>query len=63
MEASMNGSSLPRYDLFVGGASAPAASGKTYETVDPYTGKPWAIVADGGEADVDGAVRAARGTR
>jgi aldehyde dehydrogenase (NAD+) len=60
METSMNASSLPRYELFVGGRFVPAASGKTYETVDPYTGKPWAVVADGGEADVDRAVRAAR---
>jgi (Z)-2-((N-methylformamido)methylene)-5-hydroxybutyrolactone dehydrogenase len=51
---------LPHYDLFIAGRAEPAASGKTYETVNPYLGKPWAIVPDGGEVDVDRAVRAAR---
>src|SRR5437773_4498386 len=60
MEASMSASSLPRYDLFVAGRPMPSASGKTYETVNPYTAKPWAVVPDGGADDVDIAVRAAR---
>jgi acyl-CoA reductase-like NAD-dependent aldehyde dehydrogenase len=53
-------SALPRYELHVGGRSVPAASGRTYETVDPYSGRPWAVVADAGAADVDAAVGAAR---
>src|SRR5262245_47688974 len=51
---------LLRYDLFIDGSYQPAATAKTYETIDPFSGKPWAIVPDGGEADVDRAVRAAR---
>jgi len=51
MEASMSASSLPRYDLFVAGRPMPSASGKTYETVNPYTGKPWAVIPDGGADD------------
>ena len=33
---------------------------RTYETLNPYTGEPWATVADAGASDVDAAVRAAR---
>src|SRR5262245_25731938 len=51
---------LLRYDLFIDGRYQPAATAKTYETIDPFSGKPWAIVPDGGEADVERAVRAAR---
>jgi acyl-CoA reductase-like NAD-dependent aldehyde dehydrogenase len=32
----------------------------TFESLDPYTGEPWATVAEATEADVDDAVRAAR---
>jgi aldehyde dehydrogenase (NAD+) len=53
-------SALPRYELFIDGRHQPAASGKNYETTDPFAGKPWAIVPDGDEVDVDRAVRAAR---
>jgi acyl-CoA reductase-like NAD-dependent aldehyde dehydrogenase len=36
------------------------ARGTTYRSVDPYTQAPWAVVPDGGSADVDQAVEAAR---
>jgi acyl-CoA reductase-like NAD-dependent aldehyde dehydrogenase len=48
------------FDLLIGGESSPAASGLTYDSVDPFTGRPWARVPDGGAADVDRAVAAAR---
>ena len=51
---------LPQYELHVAGGSLPPADGRFYETVDPYTGEPWALVPDAGEADVDSAVAAAR---
>lgn len=51
---------LPRYGLFLDGSFVPAASGKTYETIDPFAGTAWAVVPDAGEADVDRAVAAAR---
>jgi (Z)-2-((N-methylformamido)methylene)-5-hydroxybutyrolactone dehydrogenase len=51
---------LPQYDLYVAGGSFPPANGKFYETVDPYTGEPWARVPDADEADVERAVGAAR---
>jgi 5-carboxymethyl-2-hydroxymuconic-semialdehyde dehydrogenase len=45
---------------FVGGAFVAAASGSTFETLDPATNTPITGVADGAAADVDLAVRAAR---
>ena len=51
---------LPRYELHVAGESFPPAGGRFYETVDPYTGQPWARVPDAGDEDVDRAVGAAR---
>src|ERR1700759_770269 len=51
---------LPQYELYVAGGSFPPAKGRFYETVDPYTGQPWARVPDAGDEDVDRAVGAAR---
>lgn len=51
---------LAQFDLLIGGESSPAASGLTYDSIDPYTGRPWARVPDGAAADVDRAVAAAR---
>jgi acyl-CoA reductase-like NAD-dependent aldehyde dehydrogenase len=48
------------YALHIGGAGTPALSGRSYETVNPFTGQAWAKVADAGPEDVDAAVRAAR---
>ena len=49
--------SLP---LSIAGVHCPAASGRTYNSVDPFTGEPWAVVPDAGGEDVDAAVAAAR---
>ena len=51
---------LPRYQLVIDGRRGEAASGQRYDSVDPYLGAPWASAADGGAADVDAAVAAAR---
>jgi aldehyde dehydrogenase (NAD+) len=51
---------LPQYELYVAGGSFPPAAGRFYETIDPYTGEPWALVPDAGDEDVDRAVGAAR---
>jgi aldehyde dehydrogenase (NAD+) len=51
---------LPTYELYLAGGSLPPAGGRFYETVDPYTGEPWARVPDADEQDVDRAVGAAR---
>ncbi|MDT5094106.1 MAG: (Z)-2-((N-methylformamido)methylene)-5-hydroxybutyrolactone dehydrogenase, partial [Mycobacterium sp.] len=51
---------LVEFELLIGGVSEAAASGATYDSVDPFTGRPWARVPDGGADDVDRAVAAAR---
>jgi aldehyde dehydrogenase (NAD+) len=51
--------SLTRYKMFIGGEWTDAAGGGQFETVNPYTGKPWALIPHGGPEDVDRAVRAA----
>jgi acyl-CoA reductase-like NAD-dependent aldehyde dehydrogenase len=48
------------HELLIGGERSAAADGRTFETVDPSTGRPIADVAHGGEQDVDRAVAAAR---
>ena len=44
----------------IGGRSVPAASGKTFTTINPATGEALAEIADCGSVDVDRAVDAAR---
>jgi acyl-CoA reductase-like NAD-dependent aldehyde dehydrogenase len=51
---------LEDFGLFIGGKTVDALSGKTFESQNPYTGKPWARLADGSPEDVDHAVAAAR---
>ncbi|GAA2405122.1 aldehyde dehydrogenase [Streptomyces glaucosporus] len=46
-------------DLLIDGKDVPAASGRTTEDVDPYTGEVYATVAAGGPEDVARAVAAA----
>ena len=49
------------YDkLFIGGEWVEPASGKTFESLNPATGKIWAVVGEGLEEDIDRAVKAAR---
>jgi aldehyde dehydrogenase (NAD+) len=45
--------------MFIGGEWLAAKSGEWFESYDPYAGKPWALVARGGPADVDAAASAA----
>jgi acyl-CoA reductase-like NAD-dependent aldehyde dehydrogenase len=47
--------------LLIGAERFDAADGRTFETIDPATGRPIAAVAHAGRDDVDRAVRAARG--
>ncbi|MEU4667478.1 aldehyde dehydrogenase [Amycolatopsis sp. NPDC023774] len=48
------------FKMLIGGHAVDAISGKTFESRNPYTGEPWAVLPDGGPEDVDAAVRAAR---
>ncbi|HUA03996.1 MAG TPA: aldehyde dehydrogenase family protein [Solirubrobacteraceae bacterium] len=54
------GSQLEHFPMVIGGRSAEALSGRTYETENPYRAAPWATVPDCGPEDVDVAVSAAR---
>ena len=60
MTATTNESRLDEYRMVIDGSAADAASGRTYDSIDPFTGRPWARVPDAGEADVEVAVAAAR---
>ncbi|WP_375486136.1 aldehyde dehydrogenase [uncultured Mycobacterium sp.] len=51
---------LLEFTLLIGGRQVPAASGATYDSVDPFSGRPWARVPDADTVDVDHAVAAAR---
>lgn len=48
------------YQLLIGGELTDAASGETFDTIDPSTGEAFASVAKGGPEEADRAVRAAR---
>jgi len=48
------------YGLFVGGKWRPASGGATFESINPYSGEPWATVPNATAADVDAAVGSAR---
>lgn len=48
------------YQMFIGGKWTAAQSGRTFESINPYNGKTWAIIPEADETDVDAAVRAAR---
>jgi acyl-CoA reductase-like NAD-dependent aldehyde dehydrogenase len=51
---------LKRYRMLIGGEWVDARGEETFESVDPFTGRPWAVVPRAGPADVDAAVGAAR---
>lgn len=50
----------PRYQLFVGGEWCESETGRRFDSLNPYTGEPWASVPDADESDVDRAIAAAR---
>ncbi len=50
---------LERYRISIDGQWSDAASGETFESLNPYTGKPWALIPRCDHRDVDRAVEAA----
>ncbi len=50
---------MQHYQMFIGGRWVEGSTGERFESVDPYTGKPWATVAKGNEADAALAVETA----
>ena len=51
---------IEQFPMLIDGAPVTAAGGRHYESIDPFTGQPWARVPDGDATDVDAAVAAAR---
>ena len=51
---------LQRFQMLIGGEPVEARSGRRFESENPFTGRPWASIPDGGPDDVDAAVAAAR---
>ncbi len=51
---------VDRYPLFINGTWQESQSEATFESLDPATNEPIAEVAQGGKADIDAAVDAAR---
>ncbi|GAB3976594.1 aldehyde dehydrogenase [Actinoallomurus acanthiterrae] len=54
------GDEVATFRLLIGGKPADALSGRSFDSLNPYTGQVWARAADGGPEDVDVAVEAAR---
>lgn len=50
---------LPKYEILIAGNWHDAAGGDYFETYNPYTGKPWALIPRCGAADADRAIEAA----
>jgi aldehyde dehydrogenase (NAD+) len=51
---------LERFKMFIGGKWVEAAAGAHFESFNPYTGKPWALIPRGGAEDANRAVEAAQ---
>jgi (Z)-2-((N-methylformamido)methylene)-5-hydroxybutyrolactone dehydrogenase len=50
---------LKKHQMLIGGKWVDPASGEWFESVNPFTAKPWALVPRGSKADVDQAIAAA----
>jgi len=50
---------MQKYQMYIDGKYVDSASGKWFDSYNPYTGEPWAQIAQGNAEDVDRAVRAA----
>jgi aldehyde dehydrogenase (NAD+) len=51
---------MEKHRMLVDGAWVEAASGEWFESINPFTAEPWALIPRAGKADVDGAVGAAK---
>jgi acyl-CoA reductase-like NAD-dependent aldehyde dehydrogenase len=52
---------MQRYQMHIGGGWVDAADGEVFESSNPYTGKPWALIPRGRAADAERAVEVAHG--
>jgi aldehyde dehydrogenase (NAD+) len=51
---------MKKHRMLIDGAWIEAASGEWFESINPFTAKPWALIPRGGKADADRAVSAAK---
>ncbi len=51
---------MKKHQMLIGGKWVDPASGEWFESVNPFTAKPWALVPRGSKADVDQAIAAAQ---
>ena len=51
---------LEKYQMYIGGEWTDPASGEWFESINPFTGKPWALFARGNAEDAGRAVAAAK---
>ena len=51
---------MQKYRMYIAGKYVDSASGKWFDSYNPYSGEPWAQIAQGSAEDVDRAVRAAQ---
>ena len=51
---------MQQYQLFIDNEWQDPASGKWFDSLDPFSGEPWASIPEGNAQDVDRAVRAAK---
>ena len=50
---------MKTYQMYIDGAWTDAAGKETFESKNPYTGAPWAVIPRGQQEDADRAVAAA----
>ncbi len=51
---------MKKHQMLIGGKWVDPASGEWFESMNPFTAKPWALVPRGSKADVDQAIAAAK---
>jgi aldehyde dehydrogenase (NAD+) len=51
---------MKKHQMLIGGQSADPSSGEWFESINPFTAQPWALVPKGGAVDIEKAVEAAR---
>ena len=59
-QSSTRAAEVRPFQMLIGGEWREAVSGKRFDSINPYTGMPWATVPEAGAHDVDAAVRAAQ---
>src|SRR5689334_24510579 len=51
---------LEKFQNYIGGSFVDASDERTFDSLDPYAGQPWASIPEGSVEDIDHAVAAAR---